>query len=135
MNILCTSGYDIIHYGFICCDEGWEQLNNLLYYLVTQSCPTLCSPMDYSPPGSSVLGIFQTRILEWVAISFSNPFLCHWLNTSWHIHTQNAMHLLKRLRRVCICPCETVSKTQCDENENDVYGVLMFVIRKVHLCV
>ena len=39
--------------------------------LVTQSCPTLCDPMDYSPPGSSVHGIFQERILEWVAISFS----------------------------------------------------------------
>ena len=35
---------------------------------VAQSCPTLCSPMDYSPPGSSVHGIFQARILEWVAI-------------------------------------------------------------------
>ena len=40
--------------------------------LVTQSCPTLCDPMDCSPPGSSVLGILQARILEWVAISFSN---------------------------------------------------------------
>ena len=39
--------------------------------LVTQSCLTLCDPMDYSPPGSSVRGIFQARILEWVAISFS----------------------------------------------------------------
>ena len=37
-----------------------------------QSCPTLCDPIDSSPPGSSVPGILQTRILEWVAISFSN---------------------------------------------------------------
>ena len=36
-----------------------------------QSCPTLCNPIDGSPPGSSVPGILQTRILEWVAISFS----------------------------------------------------------------
>ena len=36
-----------------------------------QSCPTLCSPMDYSPPGSSVHGILQARILEWVAIPSS----------------------------------------------------------------
>ena len=36
-----------------------------------QSCPTLCNPMDYSPPGSSVHGIFQARILEWVAMPFS----------------------------------------------------------------
>ena len=39
--------------------------------LVAQSCPTLCDPMDCSPSGSSVHGIFQPRILEWVAISFS----------------------------------------------------------------
>ena len=37
-----------------------------------QSCPTLCSPIDGSPSGSSVSGILQARILEWVAISFSN---------------------------------------------------------------
>ena len=36
-----------------------------------QSCLPLCDPMDYSPPGSSVHGIFQARILEWVAISYS----------------------------------------------------------------
>ena len=36
-----------------------------------QSCLTLCDPMDYSLPGSSVRGILQARILEWVAISFS----------------------------------------------------------------
>ena len=40
-------------------------------YLVARLCPTLCHPMDCSPPGSSVHGIFQVRILEWVAISFS----------------------------------------------------------------
>ena len=38
---------------------------------VTQSCLTLCDPMDCSLPGSSVHGIFQARVLEWVAISFS----------------------------------------------------------------
>ena len=36
-----------------------------------QSCPTLCNPIDGSPPGSAVPGILQARILEWVAISFS----------------------------------------------------------------
>ena len=35
---------------------------------VAQSCPTLCNPMDCSPPGSSIRGIFQARVLEWVAI-------------------------------------------------------------------
>ena len=37
-----------------------------------QSCPNLCSPIDSSPPGFSIPGILQARILEWVAISFSN---------------------------------------------------------------
>ena len=37
-----------------------------------QSCPTLCDPIDGSPPGSPVPGIFQAITLEWVAISFSN---------------------------------------------------------------
>ena len=39
--------------------------------LVAKLCPTLCDPMDYSPPGSSIHGISQGRMLEWVAISFS----------------------------------------------------------------
>ena len=37
---------------------------------VAQSCPTLCNPMDCSPAGSSIHGIFQARVLDWVAISF-----------------------------------------------------------------
>ena len=42
---------------------------------VTQSCPTLCNPMDYSPPGSFVHGISKVRILDWVAISSSKKDL------------------------------------------------------------
>ena len=37
-----------------------------------QSCPTLCDPIDGSPPGSPIPGILQARTLQWVAISFSN---------------------------------------------------------------
>ena len=43
----------------------------LMWVKVTQSCPTICDPMDCSPPSSSVRGILQARILKWVAISFS----------------------------------------------------------------
>ena len=39
---------------------------------VAQSCPTLRDPMDCSPPGSSVHGIFQARVVEWGAIAFSD---------------------------------------------------------------
>ena len=51
---------------------------------VAQLSPTLCDPMDYSPLGSSVYGILQARMLEWVAIPFSipiqgsNPDLLRW---------------------------------------------------------
>ena len=38
---------------------------------VAQSCPTLSDPMDCSPPGSSIHGVFQARVLEWGAITFS----------------------------------------------------------------
>ena len=54
---------------------------------VTQSCPTLSDPMDCSPPGSSIHGIFQARVLEWVAIAFSGIFSTH---TQIHVHTQHA---------------------------------------------
>ena len=53
----------------------WKQVILLLKVKseseVAQSCPTLCDPMDWSLPGSSIRGIFQARTLEWVAISFS----------------------------------------------------------------
>ena len=45
--------------------------------LVTQSGPTLCDPVDCSLPGSSVPGILQARILEWVATPSSNPGIKH----------------------------------------------------------
>ena len=45
---------------------------------VAQSCPTLSDPMDCSPPGSSVHGIFQARVLEWGAIAFSDGLHCPW---------------------------------------------------------
>ena len=64
------------------CSENWPQRNGskLTLELKTaataakslQSCPTLCDPIDGSPPGSAVPGILQARTLEWVVISFSN---------------------------------------------------------------
>ena len=54
-----------------------EDLQDLLESEVAQLCPTLCNPMVWSLPGSSVHGIVQARTLEWVAISFSR-------GSSWH---------------------------------------------------
>ena len=52
---------------------------NFLYVVAIakslQSCPTLCDPIDGSPPGSPVPGILQARPLEWGAIAFSGPFI------------------------------------------------------------
>ena len=60
MNVLIKS-YFYIH----------QVLNTIiLNVLVAQLCPTLCDPMEWSPPGSSVYGILQVRILEWAAIPF-----------------------------------------------------------------
>ena len=55
----------------ICKRTLWFSLWNVkVKVLVAQSCPILCDPMDYCPPGSSVHGILQARILAWVAIPF-----------------------------------------------------------------
>ena len=56
------------------CQLGGLKFNTRLFEWVSevfQSCPTLCNPVDCSPRGSSIHGILQARILEWVAISFS----------------------------------------------------------------
>ena len=58
----------------------------LLIVVLPQSCPTLCDPMDSSPSGSSVHGILQARILEWVAISSPWNLLTQGLN---HTEVQN----------------------------------------------
>ena len=75
-----------------------------------QSCPTLCDPIDGSPPGSPVPGILQARTLEWVAISFSNAW-------KWKVKE-------KSLSRVslCLAHCEK-QKTKhtphtCENAEN-----------------
>ena len=64
--------------------KSWSEQGPHIVYLASaaaaaaaksiQSCPTLCNPIDGSPLGSSVPGILQARILEWVAISFSNAW-------------------------------------------------------------
>ena len=56
-----------------------------------QSCPTLCDPIDGSPPGSAIPGILHERTLEWVAISFSNAWKwkvkVKWLSRVWLVAT------------------------------------------------
>ena len=60
---MCVCMYEAVVGGFV--------LRKRLLWLFAQSCLTLCDPMYCSPPGSSIHGLCQARILEWVAISFS----------------------------------------------------------------
>ena len=87
-----------------------------------QSCPTLCDPVDYSPPASSVHGVFQVRILEWVAISYSRgssqprhqtrvscigrPILYHW--ATWEDSLCSTCILI-----ISICVVSTDSRYCC----------------------
>ena len=58
--------------SFACLKDSSDELGDDVAAKSLQSCPTLCDPIDGSPPGSPVPGILQARTLEWVAISFSN---------------------------------------------------------------
>ena len=55
-------------------DRGVDMEESAAAAKSLQSCPTLCDPIDGSPPGSAIPGILQARTLEWVAISFSNAW-------------------------------------------------------------
>ena len=67
---------------------------------VAQSCPTLSDPMDCSPPGSSIHGIFQARVLEWGAIAFSETVIEGWYGyshfQSWCILTSVSLPIFKK---------------------------------------
>ena len=75
--LLLLAAYPACMYSIHLLCELWFRCSHLLTERkwseseVTQSCPTLCNPMNCSLPGFSVHGIFQARVLEWVAISFS----------------------------------------------------------------
>ena len=94
---------------------------------VAQSCPTLSDPMDCSPPGSSVHGIFQARVLEWGAIAFSG--VCIYIYIYIPFHTLFRYGLLQDIEyssllytvgsccasmlyiTVCICQFKTINQT------------------------
>ena len=99
---------------------------------VTQSCPTLCDPMDCNLPGSSVHGIFQARILEWVAISFSRGsspprdwtqisciaggFFANWATREapfFHDFSNLNLFVLLSLAKVFLSLLMIFSKSQC----------------------
>ena len=67
-------------------------LAHICYAKSLQPCPTLCDPIDSSPPGSAVPGILQARTLEWAAISFSNAW-------KWRVKVKSLshVHILKHI--------------------------------------
>ena len=78
-----------------------------MYVLVAQSCLTLCNPIDCSPPGPSIHGTLQARMLEWVAISFSK---------------RNYRKKESEVAQSCPTPCDP---TDCkyNANENETEGI------------
>ena len=90
------------------CEVKWSE--------VAQLCPTLCDPMDSSLPGSAVHGIFQTRILEWAAISFSRgssqPRNRTWVSCIadrrfYHLSVCSSIQLCHR-KQNCLSPPSTL---------------------------
>ena len=69
---------------------------------VSPSCPTLCDPMDCSPPGSSVRGVFQATTLEWGAISFSriyvytHKYTCVYTHMNTYVYTHTHTYSFSR---------------------------------------
>ena len=85
--------------GGFCPLDYLNENNKSTYYLTAaaaaakslQLCPTLCDPIDGSPPGSPIPGILQARTLEWVAISFSNAW-------KWKVKVKSLTHELQPTR-------------------------------------
>ena len=78
----CTEPFfEKIHILVFCCSAAAAAAAKLL-----QSCPTLCDPIDGSPPGSPVPGILQARTLEWVAILFTNAW-------KWKVKVKSPSHV------------------------------------------
>ena len=117
---------------------------------VAQSCPTLCNPMNCGLPGSSVHGILQARLLEWIAVSSSrvsswpmsgwSPCLLHWQVDSLPLSHLGSLDLLaihyKRLGGcVCVCVCVLVRvETQNEPYEQEAYAACYAVSNKTSNC-
>ena len=84
---VCVSCISHIAGGFFTYWATWEALGCYAAAAKSlQSCPTLCDPIDGSPPGSPVPGILQARTLEWVAIAFSNAW-------RWKVKVKSLSHV------------------------------------------
>ena len=81
---------------------------------VTQSCPTLPAPMDCSLPGSSAYGIFQARVLQWVAIAFSTKVSVQSVQFSRSVVSNSLrLHESQHTRPPCPSPTPGVHSNSC----------------------
>ena len=82
---------------------------------VAQLCPTLWDPMDWSLPGSSIHGIFQARILEWVIISFSRRSSCP---RDWTLHCRQMLYFLSHQGSsnylICVTDFDSSQPNECE---------------------
>ena len=86
---------------------------------VAQSCPTHSDPMDCSLPGSSVHGIFQARVLEWVAIAFSNDKPRQRIKKQRHCFADKGPYSQAMVFPVVMYRCESqaIEKTECPKTD------------------
>ena len=92
---------------------------------VIQSCPTLSDPMDCSLPGSSVHGIFQARVLEWVAIAFSELFISSPINLFLQNHSSRRLKGKKKKGRGNWCFFFSI---QIQPNLDDCFTLNLFYV-------
>ena len=108
--VSCIAGGFFTHWAF---NPNKRQLFAAAKSL--QSCPTLCNPIDGSPPGSPVPGILQARILQWVAISFSNAW--NWkvkvksLSCVWLLATPFPLQMDRPASSLCILQVPSLQST------------------------
>ena len=121
-----------------------------MYAMSLQLCLTLCNLTNCSPQGSSVHGIFQVRILEWVAISFSNLCVytyvcclcvytymhthiyvcCLCVYTYMHTHVLSVcIYIYAHTRVCCLCVCTYMNIHMC------VLSVCIYIYTHTHICV
>ena len=85
----CATCSSCKHSCMVGAQFAFRHIHTLIHAKSLQLCPTLCNPMDWSSPGSSVHGILQARILEWVAIAFSR-------RSSWPSDQTQVSHIADR---------------------------------------
>ena len=98
---------------------------------VTQSCPTLPNPMDCSLPGSSAHGIFQTRVLEWVAIAFSTCYLALYKKVCWPLFQRPrvTLHRANHMKQAWAFSLYKVKDVKCRLPTNGTIEITLLSVK------